>query len=73
MLSLVFVSFCRLTQRNPWENVCKKSFNGKLRDELLNREIFCTLGNAKIVIRGRSTKRFLPDVASKTGLQYRRP
>ena len=28
---------------NPWENGCNESFNGKLRDELLNMEIFDTL------------------------------
>ncbi len=27
-----------------------ESFNGKLRDELLDREIFATLGEAKILI-----------------------
>ncbi len=27
----------------PWENGYNESFNGKLRDELLNREIFNTL------------------------------
>ena len=28
---------------NPWENGYNKSFNGKLRDELLNGEIFPSL------------------------------
>jgi len=28
---------------SPWENGYIESFNGKLRDELLNREIFTTL------------------------------
>jgi transposase InsO family protein len=27
---------------SPWENGYIESFNGKLRDELLNREIFTT-------------------------------
>jgi len=35
---------------SPWENGCIESFNGKLRDELLNREIFTTLTEAKILI-----------------------
>jgi len=35
---------------SPWENGYIESFNGKLRDELLNREIFTTLTEAKIVI-----------------------
>ena len=35
---------------SPWENGYIESFNGKLRDELLNREIFYTLQEAKILI-----------------------
>lgn len=35
---------------NPWENGYIESFNGKLRDELLNGEIFYTLREAKVLI-----------------------
>ena len=35
---------------SPWENGYIESFNGKFRDELLNREIFTTLIEAKILI-----------------------
>jgi len=35
---------------SPWENGYVESFNGKLRDELLNREIFYTLTEAKVLI-----------------------
>jgi transposase InsO family protein len=35
---------------SPWENGYVESFNGKLRDELLNREIFCSLWEAKVLI-----------------------
>ena len=35
---------------SPWENGYIESFNGKLRDELLNGEIFETLMEAKILI-----------------------
>ncbi len=35
---------------SPWENGYIESFNGKLRDELLNREIFDTLLEAKVLI-----------------------
>jgi transposase InsO family protein len=35
---------------SPWENGYIESFNGKLRDELLNREIFYTLQEAKILM-----------------------
>jgi putative transposase len=33
---------------SPWENGYNESFNGKLRDELLNREIFYSLKEAQI-------------------------
>jgi transposase InsO family protein len=35
---------------SPWENGYCESFNGKLRDELLNGEIFYSLKEAQIVI-----------------------
>jgi transposase InsO family protein len=35
---------------SPWENGYNESFNGKLRDELLNGEIFYSLKEAKVVI-----------------------
>jgi len=35
---------------SPWENGYNESFNGKLRDELLNREIFYNLKEAKVLI-----------------------
>ena len=35
---------------SPWENGYVESFNGKLRDELLNREIFCSLWEAKVLV-----------------------
>ena len=35
---------------NSWKNGYIESFNGKLRDELLNREVFYTLAEAKILI-----------------------
>jgi transposase InsO family protein len=35
---------------SPWENGYCESFNGKLRDELLNGEIFYSLKEAKVLI-----------------------
>jgi putative transposase len=35
---------------SPWENGYIESFNGKLRDELLNREVFTTLTEAEVLI-----------------------
>ena len=34
---------------SPWENGCMESFNGKLRDEFLDREIFDRLLEAKVL------------------------
>ena len=35
---------------SPWENGYIESFNGKLRDELLNREFFDTILEAKVLV-----------------------
>jgi putative transposase len=39
-----------IAKGSPWENGYVESFNGKLRDELLNREIFLSLEEARYVI-----------------------
>ena len=36
---------------SPWENGSIEIFNGKLRDELLNRELFDTMLEAKVLIK----------------------
>ena len=35
---------------SPWENGYNESFNGKLRDQLLNGEVFYTLQEAKVLL-----------------------
>ena len=52
---------------SPWENGYVESFNGKLRDELINREVFTTLLEAKILIE--NWRRDAPIAPSGTGLQ----
>jgi len=39
-----------ITPGSPWENGYNESFNGKLRDECLNMEIFTTLKEAQVLI-----------------------
>jgi transposase InsO family protein len=39
-----------ITPGSPWENGYCESFNGRLRDELLNGEIFYTLREAQVLI-----------------------
>lgn len=35
---------------SPWENGYIESFNGKLRDEIVNGELFYTLKEAQILV-----------------------
>jgi len=56
---------------SPWENGYIESFNGKLRDELLNREIFTTLWEAKVLIE--SWRREYNEVRPHSSLGYRSP
>jgi len=39
-----------IAKGSPWENGYVESFNGKLRDKLLNRELFLSLAAARWVI-----------------------
>lgn len=48
-----------------------ESFNGKLRDELLNGEIFYTLAEAKIVIE--QWRRYYNTIRPHSSLGYRPP
>ena len=49
-LNRVGVQTLYIEPGSPWENGYNESFNGKLRDELLNREIFYTLTEAQVLI-----------------------
>jgi putative transposase len=49
-LSRVGVKTLYIEPGSPWENGYNENFNGKLRDELLNGEIFYTLAEARILI-----------------------
>lgn len=49
-LSRVGVKTLFIEPGSPWENGYNESFNGKLRDELLNGEIFDTLLEARVLI-----------------------
>ena len=40
---------------SPWENGYCESFNGRMRDELLNGEIFYSLREAQIIIESWRT------------------
>ncbi len=49
-LSQVGVQTLYITPGSPWENGYIESFNGALRDELVNGEIFYSLAEAKVLI-----------------------
>ena len=46
---------------SPWENGYVESFNGKLRDELLNGEIFTSLQEAKVLLKSGVESTIRPD------------
>jgi transposase InsO family protein len=56
---------------SPWENGYNESFNGKLRDELLNGEIFSTLREAEILIE--QWRRHYNTVRPHSALGYQPP
>jgi len=56
---------------SPWENGYIESFNGKLRDELLDREIFTTLEEAKVLIE--QWRRNYNQVRPHSALRYQPP
>ena len=56
---------------SPWENGYCESFNSKLRDELLNGEMFSTLREAQLLIE--SWRRHYNAVRPHSSLGYRPP
>ena len=56
---------------SPWENGYNERFNGTLRDELLNGEIFYTLKAAQILIE--QWRRHYNSVRPHSSLGYRSP
>ena len=56
---------------SPWENGFNESFNGKLRDELLNGEIFYTLKEAKVLIE--EWRKTYNTIRPHSSLNYRPP
>jgi transposase InsO family protein len=56
---------------SPWENGYCESFNSKLRDELLNGELFYSLAEAKIVIE--SWRQHYNTLRPHSSLGYRPP
>ncbi len=56
---------------SPWENGYIESFNGRMRDELLNREIFYSLKEAKVLIE--MWRKHYNTIRPHSALGYRPP
>ncbi len=70
-LGRIGVKTLYITPGSPWENGYCESFNGSLRDELLNGEIFYTLAEAKALIE--AWRRHYNTVRPHSSLGYRPP
>ena len=55
----------------PWQNGHQESFHGKLRDELLDREVFVSVGEARV--RLESHQRWYNAERPHSSLKYRTP
>ena len=70
-ISAVGAKTAYITPGSPWENGFIESFNARLRDELLDGEIFYSLREAEIVIE--SWRRHYNTVRPHASLGYRAP
>ena len=60
-----------ITPGSPWGNGYCESFNGKLRDELLNGELFYTLREAQVLIK--QWRVYYNTMRPHSSLSYRPP
>jgi transposase InsO family protein len=58
---------------SPWENGYCESFNGKLRDECLNGEIFYSLKEATVVVVIEQWRNHYNTIRPHSSLNYRPP
>jgi transposase InsO family protein len=70
-LGRIGVTTLYITPASPWENGYNESFNGSLRDELLNGEIFYSLAEAKVLIE--AWRRHYNTIRPHSSLGYRPP
>jgi transposase InsO family protein len=70
-LAKVGVQTLYIEPGSPWENGYVESFNGKLRDELLNGEIMYSVKEAKVLIE--SWRRHYNTIRPHSALGYRPP
>ena len=70
-LNRIGVKTLFIERGSPWENGYVESFNGKMRDELLNREVFAMLNEAKVLIE--QWRREYNQVRPHSALRYKPP
>ena len=70
-LGQIGVNTLYITPGSPWENGYNESFNGSLRDELLNGEIFYSLAEARVLIE--AWRRHYNTIRPHSSLGYRPP
>ena len=70
-LSKIGVKTLFIEPGSPWKNGYIESFNGKIRDELLNGEIFTTLLEARVLIE--NWRREYNQIRPHSSLGYRPP
>jgi putative transposase len=70
-LARIGVKTLFIERGSPWENGYIESFNGKMRDELINREVFNTLTEAKVLIE--AWRKEYNEVRPHSSLKYRPP
>ena len=62
-----------ITPGSPWENGYNESFNGRLRDELLNGEVFYTLKEAQVISGTMAASLQLFHIRPHSSLGYKPP
>ena len=70
-LTRVGIKPIRIYPGSPWENGYNESFNGRLRDEFLNGNLFYTLKEAQVLIEG--WRREYNTIRPHSSLGYRPP
>ena len=70
-LAKLEVKTAYITPGSPWENGFNERFNGSLRDELLNGEVFYSLAEAKAMIE--SWRNHYNEIRPHSSLNYQPP
>jgi len=70
-LASLNVNTAYITPGSPWENGFNERFNGSLRDELLDGELFYSLREAKLVIE--NWRKHYNEIRPHSSLNYQPP